>query len=192
MARVGDEYRLTMGQSPPGETYNEEGTGTPFFQGRTDFTFRFPARRVYCTAPTRFADPQDTLVSVRAPVGDINMAIERCAVGRGVAGVRHKSGSRSFTYYALGALSDAFATFDGDGTLFGSIGKTDFEGIQCVSPPNGLLSDFDATASPLDDRIEQNERQSASLAALRDTMLPRLMSGELRVRQSETLLEHAT
>ncbi|MEK6676176.1 MAG: restriction endonuclease subunit S [Planctomycetota bacterium] len=191
VARVGDEFRLTMGQSPPGGTYNEEGNGAPFFQGRTDFTFRFPARRVYCTAPTRFADPQDTLVSVRAPVGDINMAIERCAVGRGVAGVRHKSGSRSFTYYAMGAFADAFATFDGDGTLFGSIGKTDFEGIQYVSPPDELICRFNTTARPLDDRIEQNERQSAWLASLRDALLPQLMSGELRVKQAEKLVAQA-
>ena len=189
VARVGDEFKLTMGQSPPGDTYNEDRNGSPFFQGRTDFTFRFPVRRVYCTAPTRFADPQDTLVSVRAPVGDINMAIERCAVGRGVAAVRHRSGDRSLTYYAMWALSDAFAMFDGDGTLFGSIGKTDFEGIQYVSPPDDVLGQFTAMVSPLDDRIEQNERQSASLVSLRDALLPRLMSGELRIYQAEGLME---
>ena len=97
-----------MGQSPPGNTYNEVGEGVPFYQGRTDFKFRFPTRRIYCTAPTRFANEGDTLVSVRAPVGDVNMAAERCAVGRGVAAIRHKSGSRSFTYYAMGFLKEDF------------------------------------------------------------------------------------
>ena len=70
---VGEEFNLTMGQSPPGSTYNEEGDGSPFYQGRKDFGFRYPTRRVYCNAPTRFAKKGDTLVSVRAPVGDINM-----------------------------------------------------------------------------------------------------------------------
>src|SRR5690606_23834801 len=82
---IGEEFDVTMGQSPPGRTYNETGEGLPFYQGRADFEFRFPKRRVYCTAPTRFAKKGDTLVSVRAPVGDINMASEDCAIGRGVA-----------------------------------------------------------------------------------------------------------
>src|SRR6266542_1920490 len=76
VGEVGDSFDLTMGQSPPGETYNEEGKGLPFYQGRADFGFRFPTRRVFCAAPTRRAKPGDTLVSVRAPVGDINMADE--------------------------------------------------------------------------------------------------------------------
>ena len=68
------------------------------------FWFRFPTNRVYCTGPTRYANPGDTLVSVRAPVGDINMAAEYCALGRGVAAVRHKSGSGTFTYYGMEAF----------------------------------------------------------------------------------------
>jgi type I restriction enzyme S subunit len=103
---VDDVFNLTMGQSPPGETYNETGEGLPFFQGRADFTFRFPSRRIYCTAPTRLAKGGDTLVSVRAPVGDINMAAEDCAIGRGVAAVRHKTGGRSFTYYSMRSLEE--------------------------------------------------------------------------------------
>ncbi len=70
---VDEEFDLTMGQSPPGDTYNEIGDGVPFYQGSSDFGFRFPTRRMYCTAPTRLAKAGDTLVSVRAPVGDINM-----------------------------------------------------------------------------------------------------------------------
>ena len=88
---VGEGFNLTMGQSPPGETYNENANGLPFYQGRTDFGFRFPIRRIYCSAPTRHAIAGDTLVSVRAPVGDINMANEACCIGRGVAAVRHKT-----------------------------------------------------------------------------------------------------
>ena len=101
---VGDCFRLTMGQSPPGSTYNDDGEGLPFFQGRTDFGFRYPENRKYCTAPTRIAERDDTLVSVRAPVGDINMAWEKCCAGRGVAALRHTSGSRSFTYYSARAI----------------------------------------------------------------------------------------
>jgi type I restriction enzyme S subunit len=87
-----------MGQSPPGNTYNEADVGLPFYQGRADFGFRYPKRRVFCTAPTRAAKAGDTLISVRAPVGDINMTAEDCAIGRGVAAARHKTGSRSYSY----------------------------------------------------------------------------------------------
>jgi type I restriction enzyme S subunit len=120
---VGTKFRLTMGQSPPGDTYNETGDGLPFFQGRTDFGARYPKRRMFCTAPTRVAEDDDTLVSVRAPVGDLNMAWERCCVGRGVAAVRHVSGYRGYTYYALGQLQPELAAFEHTGTVFGAINK---------------------------------------------------------------------
>ena len=71
------DFNLTMGQSPPGETYNEDGLGVPFFQGRADFGIRFPRNRVFCTAPTRFANQGDTLVCVRAPVGDLNIGLRK-------------------------------------------------------------------------------------------------------------------
>ncbi len=188
--RVGsmdEEFDLTMGQSPPGETYNDRGEGLPFFQGRADFTFRFPTRRVYCTAPTRFAKAGDTLVSVRAPVGDINMAAEECAIGRGVAAVRHKTGSRSYTYLFLCVLEDVFARFEGEGTVFGSIGKEDFHAIPGIVAPRELVPAFERVASPLDDQIEANERESHTLAAVRDTLLPKLVSGEVRVEGVEKM-----
>ena len=103
---VGEYFNLTMGQSPPGITYNDIGEGLPFFQGRTDFGFRFPENRKYCSAPARIAEPNDTLISVRAPVGDINMAFEKCCIGRGVAVLRHKSKSRSFTYYSAWSIQE--------------------------------------------------------------------------------------
>ena len=81
MKRLAESFKLTMGQSPLGCTYNEIGKGLPFFQGNADFEFRYPKRRKYCTAPTRVAGPNDTLVSVRAPAGAINMAWERCCIG---------------------------------------------------------------------------------------------------------------
>ncbi|MDO8771062.1 MAG: restriction endonuclease subunit S [Burkholderiaceae bacterium] len=182
---VDDEFDLTMGQSPPGETYNEICEGLPFYQGRADFGIRFPTRRVYCTAPTRLASTGDTLISVRAPVGDINMATERCTIGRGVAAARHKTGSRSYSYQFMHSIEEVFARFEGEGTVFGSIGKKDFHAIPCVMPPRDLVLAFERCLSPIDDRIEVNERESRTLAAQRDTLLPKLISGELRVRNAD-------
>ena len=176
-----ESFNLTMGQSPPGDTYNEDGEGIPFYQGRTDFGFRFPTRRIYCTAPTRYAKSGDTLVSVRAPVGDINMADEECCIGRGVAAVRHKSGAVSFTYHSMANLSPDFARFEAEGTVFGSINKQNFENLSFVNPPPEVVAAYEKFAAPLDDQIYTLEHQSRSLDALRDSLLPKLLSGELRV-----------
>jgi len=178
---VGDLYDITMGQSPPGHTYNESGVGLPFFQGRADFCFRYPRRRVFCTGPTRFADPGDTLVSVRAPVGDLNMALERCAIGRGVAAVRHKTRASGFTYYGMHALSSSFEKFEAEGTVFGSMGKKEFRGIKAVAPSEDVIHAFEHAIAPADNQIQNLERQTAALAALRDTLLPKLLSGEIRI-----------
>jgi type I restriction enzyme S subunit len=186
---VGEEFNLTMGQSPPGETYNKVGEGFPFYQGRADFAVRFPTRRVYCTAPTRHANAGDTLISVRAPVGDINMATERCAIGRGVAAARHKTGSRSYSYQFMHSIEEVFARFEAEGTVFGSIGKKDFHAIPCVIPPRDLVLAFERCLSPSDDRIEVNRRESQTLAALRNTLLPKLISGELRVQDAGKFMD---
>jgi len=185
---VGEAFEVTMGQSPPGSTYNENGDGLPFYQGRVDFGFRFPTRRMFCTAPTRFAEAGDTLITVRAPVGDTNMAIERCCVGRGVAAARHVTGSRSYTYYFMRSLRAVFDRFEAEGTVFGSIGKNDFHAIRCVCPPEQVVTSFEALCSPVDDQIEKNERESRTLAALRDTLLSKLISGELRVRDAGRII----
>jgi len=181
---VDDAFGLTMGQSPPGDTYNEAGNGLPFYQGRADFGIRFPKRRVYCTAPTRLASVGDTLISVRAPVGDINMASEDCAIGRGVAAARHKSGSRSYTFQFMRGLEEVFGRFEAEGTVFGSIGKKDFHAIPAGIPPSVVVSAFERLCSAIDGRIANNERASLTLAALRDTLLPKLISGELRVKDA--------
>lgn len=178
---LSESFNITMGQSPPGTTYNENGEGMPFFQGRTDFGFRYPTERVYCTAPTRFAEAGDSLVSVRAPVGDINLAHAKCCIGRGVAAVRHKTGSRSFTYYQMLSFKDIFALFESEGTVFGSIAKTDFSSIECITPSNEIVKKFEQMVFPTDQMIENNEQQSRTLAHLRDALLPKLMRGEIRI-----------
>lgn len=186
---IDDEFDLTMGQSPPGETYNEVGEGLPFYQGRTDFGFRYPTRRVYCTAPTRFAKKGDTLISVRAPVGDINMAAEDCAIGRGVAAARHKSGSRYYSYQFMRSQEKVFGCFEAEGTVFGSIGKKDFHAISCVVPPRDLVMEFERQGTVVDSRIEVTVQETRIHSTLRDTLLPKLISGEIRIKDAERIVE---
>ncbi len=184
-----EEFEITMGQSPPGDTYNDTGDGISFFQGRTDFGFRYPRRRVYCTAPTRFAEQSDTLVSVRAPVGDVNMASERCCIGRGVAAVRHASKSRSYTFYTMQSLRSVFDKFEGEGTVFGSISKKDFHAIKKPVPSSEAVAAFERLANPLDGRIAANLNESECLTGLRDLLLPKLISGDLQLNTGAPLVE---
>ncbi len=186
---VGKEFKLIMGQSPPGNTYNKDGEGMPFFQGATDFGFRFPTSRVFCTEPKRIAEAGDTLISVRAPVGRPNMATEQCCLGRGVASMRHNSGSLSFTFGVAKALEHRFESFNAEGTVFGSINKKDFERLPVIKPPSYIVQDFDSLVSSLDQKIEINEHQSRTITLIRDALLPKLISGEIRVPNAEDQLE---
>ncbi|MBA7578183.1 hypothetical protein ES708_20045 [subsurface metagenome] len=120
---IPDEFDYSMGVSPPGESYNETGDGIPLFQGNADFEFRFPKRRIFTTAPKRFAEKYDTLISVRAPVGAQNMANEKCCIGRGVSAFRYKRDNTyyTYTYFKLKSLMKEIQSFNDTGTVFGSI-----------------------------------------------------------------------
>ena len=178
-----DEFDFTMGQSPLGSTFNEEGEGTPMYQGNRDFAFRFPTKRVYTTDPKRFALKFDTLVSVRAPVGAQNMANEKCCIGRGVAAFRYKSNFEfyTYTYFKMRSLMGEIKKFNDEGTVFGSIGKSDFEKLNVVIPPSELVEKYQNEVKPIDDKVILNCGQITKLEKLRDTLLPKLMSGEIKV-----------
>ena len=180
---IEDEFDFTMGQSPPGSSYNENGNGMVFFQGRTDFGFRFPEHRVYTTEPKRLAKKFDTLISVRAPVGDMNMAMEECCLGRGVAAFRYRNNTsyHTYTYYKLRSLMAQIKQFEDSGTVFGAISKGDFKKLENEIPPEDLIKKYQAQANPLDKKIYQNTVQIKTLTGLRDTLLAKLMSGEVRV-----------
>ncbi len=180
---LSDEFNFTMGQSPPGRSFNEEGAGTPMFQGNADFGFRFPKNRVFTNDPKRFAEPLDTLISVRAPVGAQNMASNHCCIGRGVAAFRYKkqSGYYTYTYYKMMSLMDEIKMFNDEGTVFGSIGKTDFQSMRITIPPMNFIEAFEKIAKPINDKIIANCQQTQSVEVLHNTLLPKLMSGEVRV-----------
>ena len=178
---LSDISTITMGQSPCGTSYNENGEGIIFYQGRTEFGFRFPSIRLYTTAPSRFAEVVSTLMSVRAPVGDINMALLRCCIGRGVASIKSNCDCNSYIYYLMKSLKKRFDIYNGEGTVFGSVGRDTLRGMLITIPPSSVISDFEMNISKIDSRIKTNELESQRLASLRDTLLPRLMSGELIV-----------
>ena len=174
---------VTMGQSPKGDTYNEDGVGTVFFQGRAEFGFRFPTRRLSTTDPKRMAQANDALMSVRAPVGDMNVAYEDCCIGRGLATIRSKDGHQSFVLYTMFDLRDELNVYNGEGTVFGSINRDALNSMPISIPPKKVLEKFEAIVAPMDAAIRNNYDEICRLDALRDSLLPRLMSGELDVSE---------
>lgn len=178
---LADIAEITMGQSPAGYSLNENREGLIFYQGSSDFGFRFPSIRVFTTEPKRLAVANSVLFSVRAPVGDINVAKEECCIGRGVASIKSKYGHDSYLFYTMKSLHKLFDSFDGEGTVFGSINKKTLSAIQILLPSDGIVEQFNNIASSFDDRIRSLSDESSRLSLLRDTLLPRLMSGEIEV-----------
>ena len=156
---LGELADITMGQSPDGETYNMEGEGIIFYQGRADFGNRFPTPRVYTTNPTRYAKEGDILLSVRAPVGDINIAPHDCCIGRGLAAVRSKNKCPSYLLYQLLELEQVFNISDNGGTVFGSINKDDLYNIEVVFPTPKEMFLFEKQASIIDEKIKLKDQE---------------------------------
>jgi len=172
---------ITMGQSPKGSSYNEAGEGIMFFQGSTDFGWRFPIARQYTTEPSRIAEEDDILLSVRAPVGTLNIADTRCCIGRGLAAINSKVGANSYIFNVMQDFKKLFDMMNSVGTTFGSITKDDLYSLQLVYPPTKLLMEFDQLVKSFDREIKNRSRQNQELTQLRDWLLPMLMNGQVKV-----------
>ena len=176
-----DIANITMGQSPDGTSYNEIGEGVLFYQGSTDFGMRFPSVRQYTTAPSRFAKKGDILMSVRAPVGAVNIANNDCCIGRGLSALNSKIGSTTHLYYILNDLRIAFDQRNAAGTTFGSITKEDLYNLPIVIPAKEVISAFDKICSPMFDRQMLLGEEIDTLIKQRDELLPLLLNGQVLV-----------
>lgn len=189
--RLDSIARITMGSSPKGETLNELGEGVPFYQGVRDYGFRSPTRRVFTTAPVRSADAGDILVSVRAPVGEVNVANEPLCIGRGIAAVRSTIGTQATLFHQLKAERDAWEPYEAEGTVFGSINRDQLHGIQLRPVAPERAAAVEQELASLESSIAATLTENSTLAATRDALLPQLMSGKLRVRDAEAAASEA-
>lgn len=178
---LSDIANITMGQSPSGSSYNEDGIGAIFFQGRAEFGFRFPTIRLYTTEPKRMAYANDILMSVRAPVGDLNVAHNDCCIGRGLAAIHSKTNHQSFVLYTMFSIKKQLDVFNSEGTVFGSINRNSLNDMPILIPDDEQIEKFELIVAPMDAAIRNNYDEICRLQAVRDSLLPRLMSGELDV-----------
>jgi len=180
---------ITMGQSPAGSSYNQEGIGTIFYQGSTDFGWLFPSTRQYTTAPSRMAKKGDILLSVRAPVGDMNIANTDCCIGRGLAGLNSKAGFDGFLFYVMKYFKQVFGRRNSEGTTFGSITKNDLHSLTLAYPTADLLEKYDEIVTSCNKIIFERSIENCELTSLRDWLLPMLMNGQVTVKSSTEVQE---
>ncbi len=173
---------ITMGQSPEGSSYNDEGVGTIFYQGSTDFGWLFPTTRQYTTAPSRMAEKGEILLSVRAPVGDMNIANTDCCIGRGLAALNSKTGSDGFLFYVMKYFKQIFDRRNSEGTTFGSITKNDLHSLSLAYPTPDLLKKYDDVVTNYNKMIFERSLENRELVSLRDWLLPMLMNGQVTVK----------
>lgn len=180
-----DIANITMGQSPPGASYNGDGKGIIFFQGSTDFGSRFPSTRQYTTQPSRFAKAGDILLSVRAPVGTINIAKDDCCIGRGLAALNSKNNSNTYLFGVMMNFKQIFERRNVNGTTFGSITKDDLFSLNVLKPDKKILEEYQKVINPTFEKQNKLELESQNLTELRDWLLPMLMNGQITIEQSE-------
>ncbi len=170
---LSDIATIIMGQSPEGETYNNECIGMIFYQGRTDFGYRYPDITTYTTRPKKIAQKNDILMSVRAPVGDLNIAFENCSIGRGLGALRSKQKCNSHLFYTLQNLKFKFDISDGEGTIFGSINKDDLHNMIVVYSKSFIL-EFEKVIHFFDETIKNLSFQNRFMKSLKELLLSKM------------------
>ena len=162
-----DVCNINMGQSPDSKSYNDNCDGIPFFQGNADFGERYPVTRVWCSAPTKIANPNDILISVRAPIGALNFARERCCIGRGLAAITPDTSKVSieFIYWLLKGKT-AELNSKGTGSTFKAISRKVLEETKVPDIPLDQQLQYAAILEKIYAIINDRKQQLAKLDEL--------------------------
>jgi type I restriction enzyme S subunit len=181
--RLGEITEIVMGQSPPSTTYNQDGLGLPFYQGKAEFGDLYPTPRRWCTAPQKIAHKDDVLVSVRAPVGPANLCPAQACIGRGLAALRGLGGIRpAFVLYLMRAFEDALAG-QGTGTTFKAITSGQLQGFQVPLPPPAeqgrIVARIEELFARLDAGLAALEQVQAQLRRYQQAVLNAALTGAL-------------
>jgi type I restriction enzyme S subunit len=181
--RLGEVAEIIMGQSPPGETYNTQGVGMPFLQGKAEFGKVYPSPVKYTTNPLKIGKTGSVLISVRAPVGDVNIANMDYCIGRGLASISFKNGYgyNEYLFYCLQFLKPLLEK-EGYGSTFKAINKEVLTKFQIPLPPLEEQQKIAQILQSIDQRIEKEEKYKNALQNLFKSLLHNLMTGKIRVR----------
>ncbi|MFN5285002.1 MAG: restriction endonuclease subunit S, partial [Planctomyces sp.] len=180
VSRLDEIGSVMMGLSPNGESYNADGIGIPLINGPVEVGDYFPVKTKWTEAATRFAAKADLIFCVRGSTGRRVVSDGEYGIGRGVCAIRAKGGYHSFLYQTINVGLDRLLEKT-TGSVFPSLSAPDIKGFSVLKPSKDILEAYERTTMPLIHRIQQNHHQSQTLATLRDTLLPKLLSGELSV-----------
>lgn len=192
--RVGvlaDLAEIVMGSSPPGSSYNDEGVGTPLVNGPVEFGTYFAEKRKWTTQVTKLSEPNDLIFCVRgSTTGRRVVADDVYCLGRGVCAIRAKDKVWAFVHELVNSeLARLLARVTG--SVFPNLNGPDFKQFSITIPPSPLLRAYQSIAEPMLGKIATNFKESRTLAELRDAILPKLVSGELRVLDAERIVGRA-
>jgi len=174
---------VEMGQSPDSLSYNTEGKGLPFFQGKAEFQTVFPEIRKWCSEPTKIVERGDILLSIRAPVGPTNIAPEKSCIGRGLAGIRGDEGiNQSYLYYLFKKI-EPWLSEQGTGSTFSAISGQFVRAISCPVPPAAeqtrIVAKLEELLSDLDAGVAELKAAQKKLVQYRQSLLKAAVEGAL-------------
>ena len=154
--KLGEIVDVIMGQSPKSEFYNTEEKGYPFLQGNRTFGLKYPTFDIYTTVLTKLAKAGDIIMSVRAPVGDLNITPVDMCLGRGVCALRMKNGNQSFLFYLMKYYVPHLLQKE-SGTVFGSVNKRDITELEVdIIEDVEKQKEIARYLEMIDDKIELN------------------------------------
>lgn len=174
---------IILGQSPPSSTYNTDGDGLPFYQGKLEFGKLYPTPRKWCNAPKKIAEKGDVFISIRAPVGPTNICPEKSAVGRGLAAIRGLGGIDSFyILYLMRTFANEIAS-RGTGTTFDAITGNQLRTFEIPLPPlaeqRRIVAKLETLFTQLDAAVDSLKKAQTQLQRYRQSILKAAFEGEL-------------
>ncbi|MER8412608.1 restriction endonuclease subunit S [Mesorhizobium sp. M1342] len=182
MQTIGELADVMMGQSPPSTVVNSDGLGLPFIQGNAEFGARYPTPRQFAAECPKIVEAGDILLSVRAPVGEVNIAPRRLCIGRGLAGLRPTDSDHDFLYYALGGLASVFARLS-QGSTFDAINGKDLRDISIAVPPLDEQRRIAEVLRSVDEAIATQSDVCVRLRTTADDLADELYAKEIEVGQ---------
>lgn len=166
ISELGKICDIVAGQSPPSETYNKIQQGMPFFQGKTDFGELYPTVRTWCSKPNKIAEPDDILISVRAPVGATNICNIVACIGRGLAAIKpSKYIDQKYLLYYFRHFEPILSE-SGNGAIFSAITMSDLKSVKIPLPPLDVQKKIAAVLEKADELRRKREAQIKKLDEL--------------------------
>jgi len=181
VVELGKISNILMGQSPPGKTYNNDGKGIPFLQGKAEFGPFYPRHIKFTTSPLKIAESGSILISVRAPVGDVNIANINYCIGRGLASISVRKGSNIFLFYLLKYFKQIIEK-EGTGSTFKAINKNRLENVKIPWPSLEEQQKIASILSTVDEKLENLKQERTKLERIKQWFMGELLTGKIRVR----------